>query len=353
VILKRHLTGIVKSVFVKRALYSSRLLAAYHRRRNRHRLTVITFHRVLAPTDPRWRAADPEYTLRDDLFAECLEFFKRHYNIVAFEQVVAARNGGPALPRCPLLLTFDDGWADNAEHALGHLRRAGLPAVLFIVADMIDRAQPLFQERLIGAWRRGRLDAGRALQLWREAGGDPRAAPALDRAGRDELEPVREVIARLEQLDPGRRDELLAALAPVLDDGLRHMLTADQARSLLDHRFAIAAHGKTHAPMTRAPDLDAELSGARTLIATRLGIPHPIALSFPHGAHDATIIDEAHRAGYELLFTSVPELASARGHGRGVFGRVGFTSETITDARGRFAPESLALHMFRRPHACT
>jgi peptidoglycan/xylan/chitin deacetylase (PgdA/CDA1 family) len=338
---------------VKRALYYSGALDAYHRARNRDRLTVIMFHRVLAPTDPRWRTADPEYSLRDDLFAACLAFFKRHYNVVALEDVMAARNGGPRLPSRPLLITFDDGWSDNEEFALAHLRRAGLPSVLFVVADVIGRAEPFYQERLVGAWRGGRLDAARAARLWRDAGGDPARTPPLDRAGKDDLEPLRAVITQVEKLDVARRTTLMAELAPVLDDGVRYMVTGDQLRNLAGHFVAIGAHGKTHTPMTRAADLDAELSGARTVIAERLGGKPalPATMSFPHGAHDPTIVKRAHDAGYQLVFTSVPELPAATGSGPGVLGRVGFTDETITDARGRFAPELLALHLFRKPHA--
>lgn len=336
----------------KRALYWSGALDAYHRARNRDRLTVIMFHRVLAPSDPRWHTADPEYSLRDDLFAACLGFFKRHYHVVALDDVLAARAGGPPLPDRPLLITFDDGWSDNEEFALAHLRRAGLPSVLFVVADVVGRAEPFYQERLVGAWRSGRLDAARAAQLWRDAGGDPARTPALARAGKDDLEPLRVVIAQVERLDARRRGELMTALAPVLDDGVRYMVTADQLRNLAGHFVAIGAHGKTHTPMTRAADLDAELSGARTLIAERLGgrPAPPATMSFPHGLHDDAIVARAHAAGYQLCFTSVPELPPARGSGPGVLGRVGFTGETITDARGRFAPELLALHLFRKPH---
>jgi peptidoglycan/xylan/chitin deacetylase (PgdA/CDA1 family) len=311
------------------------------------------FHRVLAPTDPRWRTADPEYSLRDDLFADCRAFFKRHYHVVALEDVLAARAGGPALPSRPLLITFDDGWSDNEEFALAHLRRAGLPSVMFVVADVIGRPEPFYQERLVGAWRGGRLDAGRAAQLWRDAGGDPARTPPLERAGKDDLEPLRLVIAQVEKLDVAARAPLMAALAPVLDDGVRYMVTSDQLRNLAGHFVAIGAHGKTHTPMTRAADLDAELSGARTVIADRLGGKSalPATMSFPHGAHDAAIVAKAHAAGYQLVFTSVPELPAAAGSGPGVLGRVGFTGETITDARGRFAPELLALHLFRKPHA--
>lgn len=342
------LSKLAKAPAVQRALYYSGALDAYHRRRNRDRLTVVMFHRVLAPSDPRWATADPEYSLRDDLFAECLAFFKRHYHVVTVDDVLAARRGGPPLPARPLLITFDDGWSDNEEFALGHLRRAGLPSLLFVVADVVGRSEPFFQERLVGAWRAGRLDAARAAQLWRDAGGDPANVPRF--GGKDDLEPLRAVITRLEQLAPAARDPLLAALAPVLDDGVRYMVTATQLRNLAGHFVAIGSHGKTHTPLTKARDLDAELSGSRTLLAAHVGTP-PRTMSCPHGAHDARIVAAAHQAGYDLVFTSVPELPPAAGPAPAVLGRVGFTGETITDERGRFAPERLALHLFRKPHA--
>jgi hypothetical protein len=73
-------------------------------------------------------------------------------------------------------------------------------------------------------------------------------------------------------------------------------------------------------------------------------------LSFPHGRFDDRTIELARAAGFPLLFTSVPELPSLGGRGQGLLGRVGFTTDAIT-VQGRFAPELLALHLFRRPHA--
>ncbi len=342
-----RLSSVAKSPAVQRALYRSGALHAYHRRRNRDWLTVVMFHRVLAPSDPRWLTADPEYSLRDDLFAECLGFFRRHYHVVGLGDVMAARRGERPLPPCPLLITFDDGWSDTEEFALPHLLRAGMPALLFVVTDGVGRREPFFQERMVGAWRAGRLDARHALSLWRDAGGDPGNIPAF--GGRDGLEPLRRLIALLESVDPARRDRLLEALEPALDDGLRSMATADQLRHLAGHLVTIGAHGKTHTPLTEAQDLDAELSGARAALAGHFGSP-PATLSCPHGAHDPGILRAAHAAGYELVFTSVPELSPAASSGPGALGRVGFTGETITDASGRFAPERLALHLFRKPH---
>jgi len=333
---------------IKRALHASGVLAAWHRRRNRDRLTVIMFHRVLARTDPRWPTSDPEYTLPDDLFEASLEFFRAHYNVVALDDVLAARAGERALPERPLLITFDDGWSDNEEYALPRLRALGLPATIFVVSDAVGRSQPFWQEQLITAWRSGRLDRARADAVWREVTGAEDAGP-FAMVGPDELWAIRTLIEHLERLDGAARARFLTPLAAVLDDGVRHMITADQLRALARGRVAIGAHGQTHSPLTEV-DAGDEVRAARRILEGHLAGAPVTTLSFPHGKHSDDVIANVRAAGYRLLFTSVPELPSTHGTSP-VLGRVGFTAETITDSAGRFAPEKLALHLFRKPHS--
>jgi peptidoglycan/xylan/chitin deacetylase (PgdA/CDA1 family) len=329
---------LLKDPRVKRALYRSGALDAWHRRRNRDRLTVIMFHRVLAESDPRWPTSDPEYTLPERLFAASLRFFRRHYHVVALDDVLAARAGRRALPERPLLITFDDGWSDNEEYALRHLRDAGLPAVMFVASDAVDRAQPFWQEQIITAWRRGE----RLAAAW-AALGQPVAAG-------DGLEPARALIAALEKAPAELRRRVLADLAAVLDDGVRYMIDTAQLQRLAAGRVAIGAHGQTHAPLTEV-DAGAELTTARRELERRLGNGAAVTtLSFPHGRFDDGVVRVAKEAGFRLLFTSVPELPPARGDGA-LLGRVGFTAETISGPDGELAPELLALHLFRKPHA--
>ena len=129
------------SDLVKKSLYGSGLLGLYHRFRNRRSLTVIMFHRVIDPADPRWASCDPDYTLDAALFERCLAFFSRHYNVVSAADVLAARKGGASLPPRALLITFDDGWKDNADFALPRLRKANMPALLFVVLASSDWAE--------------------------------------------------------------------------------------------------------------------------------------------------------------------------------------------------------------------
>ena len=330
---------------VKKLLYACGVLGLYHRLRNADTLTVVMFHRVLTREDARWASSDPDYTLSAGHFAEALAFFARHYNVVSLEQVLDSAGRGIALPPRSLLITFDDGWSDNVDHALPELRLVGMPAVMFVVADAVGTRQPFFQERIVAAWRRGAITVeGLAAAL-----DGPRAT---DRSGDEEdISMLRKAIARIELLDGAARDALLAPFADALDDGQRHMVDVDELRRLRAGGVALGLHGKTHVPMTRAADLDAELGGARERLAELLGDPSPTArsMSFPHGAYDPGIADSARRAGYDLVCTSVPVLNPV-GPGVGwLMGRIGFDTESVVDRAGRFRRDWLALYMFRPP----
>lgn len=328
------------SDLVKKFLHGSGLMGLYHRLRNRRTLTVIMFHRVLDAADPRWNSCDPDYTLEATLFDRCIAFFRRHYNIVSVADVLAARKDGTLLPSRALLITFDDGWSDNVDFALPRLRAASLPALMFVVADVIGRRLPFYQERIVGGWRLGRIRADELLA----AAGQASAATGND------IDDLRDAIAVLEQLGDAERNAVLAPFAGALDDGHRHMVVGAELGQLERGGIAIGLHGKTHTPMTRAADLDAELAGARNEIARHLepAMP-PSTMSFPHGRYTPAIAEQARSAGYELVFTSDPIVNPLDAGPGWLLGRIGFEQSGIVDRDGRFRPEKLALLLFRKP----
>lgn len=339
------MVSVMVSSLVKKALYVTGALGLYHRLRNRDTVTVIMFHRVLDPHDPRWPSCDPDYTISTSLFSESLRFFKRHYSIISTAQLIDARRHGKPLPPRALLITFDDGWADNADYALPQLQREAMPALLFVVADVIGKKAPFFQEQIYGAWRLGRLTTVALADAL--ARFDPAAEPPRD----NDESTLRELIARVEKIDRASRTAVLESLGDVLDDGQRHWLNRDELHALERGGVEIGMHGMTHVPMTQAVDLDAELAGARAAGAglTASGAK-PDTLSFPHGRYDDRIARRARDAGYELVFTSVRGLNPTRPGPGWLLARCGFETRSIADRRGRLRPELLALYAFRLPH---
>ena len=330
---------------VKRLLYYSGALGAYHRIRNRETLTVVMFHRVLSPADVRWQECDPRYTVSDSLFADYLAFFRKHYHVVSLAQVLAARESGSVLPPRALLITFDDGWADTADYALPRLREVDMPAIVFVVSDVVDRAEPFFQEQIMGAWRSGELSPGTVVQIWRALGKSPPDYPGDQMS----LEPIRALISELELLSPESRESLMLRFMRQPSAPSVHMLRKTQLRDLLDGAVAIGSHGKTHTPLPQAPHMEGELRISRATLGALSGSPPPDALSFPHGKFNRDIVDVAGREGYKLMFTSQEYINRTRPKVAQVLGRVGASAEYWVRSDGRLAPERLALDYFRRP----
>lgn len=66
------------------------------------------------------------------LFKKQMEFFKDNFNVVRMEQVIDAVKGRSNLPENALLLTFDDGYADNYTYAFPILEEFGFQGSFFI-----------------------------------------------------------------------------------------------------------------------------------------------------------------------------------------------------------------------------
>lgn len=97
-------------------------------------LPVVLYHRVGAPV----RDLHPDLTVTPEAFARQLSWLRRRgYVGVTPWQWQQWRLGTGRLPRKPILLTFDDGYAELAEHAFPILRRYGFGATVFIVTQRI------------------------------------------------------------------------------------------------------------------------------------------------------------------------------------------------------------------------
>lgn len=333
---------------LKAILYRTGILPLYHRIRNRETLTVIMFHRVLDPSDPRWRTCDPDYTISTQLFTQCLELLVRHYAIVSLEDVLRAREAGLALPSRALLITFDDGWQDNFQYALPVLGRMRLPAALFVVGAAVNRGPAFFQEQLIAAWRRKLLGPAELRSMSVLAGITP--GPADDPA---DIMPLRRLIAALEALSLEARQAILSPLGSILEEDERYFLSTDELRGMLRGGVRIGAHGMTHTPLTKVNSVAGELLQARERLSSLLGEPPASidTLSCPHGKFDAPVVKGALEAGYKLVFTSHPALNAARPVPPHLLARVGFEASFVSDANDRLRPGQLALYLFRRPIA--
>lgn len=337
------------------AIYLTGLLSLYHRLRNHQTLTVVAFHRVLRSDDPRWETALSPWTLSDDMFEECIAFFKRHYTLVALGDVEAAREGTRPLPPRSLLITFDDGFADNIDYAMPLLRKHGASAVVFVTTDVIGREERLWTEDLLWAFAAGRISQLELACLHSRLIGEG----TYDTEGASDLEGA-DLIWDLVRRGPQLKEEQVHAALSMLGIELyrlkrpRQMLTKAEIAELVTSGVSIGAHGKSHTALPLCSDTEAELRSPRAVLSDIVaghGQGSVETLSFPHGAYTSDIVDQALDSGYTLVFTGDAELCSLESGllNSPKVGRLDVDGRRIAP-NGRFRPGALATSLFTARH---
>ena len=106
-------------------------------------LRVLMYHKI---NDREANPLSVPVSLFDEQMAQLGEL---GYTVVDLDAVLAHYVDGKPLPPRAVLITFDDGYRDNLENAVGVLRRHGYPAVLFMPIGYLDTSLPLpHEERL-------------------------------------------------------------------------------------------------------------------------------------------------------------------------------------------------------------
>ena len=92
------------------------------------RALIVVYHRIAEPTlDPQLLCVSPQH------FAEHLEVIHRSYAPLSLREL-GQRLWAGRVPSRALVVTFDDGYADNLFHAKPLLARYGVPATVFVVS---------------------------------------------------------------------------------------------------------------------------------------------------------------------------------------------------------------------------
>ncbi|MCC7181961.1 MAG: polysaccharide deacetylase family protein [Rhodocyclaceae bacterium] len=214
------------------------------------RLTILILHRVLARPDP----------LMPDIpdagrFARMLSWLASWFVVLPLAEGISRLLDG-RLPARALAISFDDGYADNAEVALPILKEYGASATFFIATGFLDGGT-MWNDRVIESIRgttRTMLDLGTLGQFATGSVAERRTA-------------LKNVIDAIKYLDPSARtaavERVVEASGVMVPDGL--MMSTEAVRSLARAGMGVGAHTRTHPILTRLDTAEAraEIAGGR------------------------------------------------------------------------------------------
>ena len=262
---------------------------------------VLVYHSIVAEEKP-----EPfryHHTVAE--FEDHLDWLSSRCTPVTLADFARWKRGDWRPRRPPVLVTFDDGYRNNATVAAPLLKRKGIPAVFFLASGYVAGDRVLWPDEVfarVAEWRSTTLDGPDAAT---------QAIP-LDRAAREAVATA--IVEQCKNISDTRRREFIAYLAcetpecdPAADVEVQSFMSWEEARALGASGFDLGSHTVTHPILASLSleELSRELRESRAAIEARTG-QQCIALAYPNGrARDigASVLAEVAGAGYEYAFT--------------------------------------------------
>ncbi|WP_426573896.1 polysaccharide deacetylase family protein [Aquihabitans sp. McL0605] len=266
------------------------------RRSRRHpAVAVVTYHRV-APADERPDLL-PGLAVTPEHFAEQVQMFALHAEPVSLDDLLAAADGGPALPPRAVHVTFDDAYSCIEEHAWPVLRDLGVPASLYVPTRYPDQGRTFWWDRLHQAvtnhsgWKLC-VDG----RTWQTGTAEQRARARDDLKALVGQRPHRDAMALVDEV------------CEVTGCPPAEPATSSWAglRTMASEGLAIGSHSRHHPFLDRLdPErLDCEIAGSLSDLFQQLGPAARPAIAYPGGHVDDATLAATARAGIRVGFTT-------------------------------------------------
>jgi peptidoglycan/xylan/chitin deacetylase (PgdA/CDA1 family) len=99
-------------------------------------MPILMYHQVTPRPMPAFR----KYAVTPRMFAAQMHWLALNgYVSITLDRLLAHRSGRGALPKRPVIITFDDGFQDCLEHAVPILQTHGFTAIFYLVAGLMGK----------------------------------------------------------------------------------------------------------------------------------------------------------------------------------------------------------------------
>lgn len=261
---------------------------------------VLLYHRVAPlPQDPHLLTVTPAH------FEEHLLALRQDFSVVSLGEMTKQLACGKHLGSV-VAMTFDDGYADNAETALPLLAKHGIPATFYLATGFVGTAHEQLQDDLERLLLRSPQGPDR---LHLMVGGKPLGwAMRLREAEQEIASPVakwniesrtdptprhrahREIHGMLRAAPPAERERVLEQLRCQCGDpgparSTHRAMSWDQARQIAACELTdLGAHTVNHPYLSALPAKEqrAEILGSKQTVEEQIGQP-VTSFAYPYG----------------------------------------------------------------------
>jgi peptidoglycan/xylan/chitin deacetylase (PgdA/CDA1 family) len=256
---------------------------------------VLNYHAVI----PGGTSRIGQPALDGEAFAQQVIYLKRNYRILHASEVADLLQGSSKPYRRSILLTFDDGFANNVTIAQPILEGLGVPAIFFIATRHITPRQFLWVAHARAIFH---LYPANRIQLlgkdWDLSSPSARVACFARFAYETRKRRIAETYDALANYPVES-----FATPDIIEAELRGIHPAEIQRLGASHLISIGAHTRNHPYLTRCSDeeLIEELSNVKNELEKLSGKSVEM-MAYPDGDYDLRVIQAVRSAGYKAAF---------------------------------------------------
>jgi len=271
---------------------------------------VVGYHRVVDDFPSHARGCMHSLLITAATLEKQLDWIGRRFDFADPDGMDAWLEGARPGRKPVAVVTFDDGYRDAYENAVPLLKRKGIPAVFFMVTDLIGTSDLQIHDemyvlmtRALPAWTDPRAELIKVLAEARVSSfalkgigaalSDPSAATRVLLSCLTQSQVLRIIQVLRSKVGPPRQND---DFAPMDWDMLLDMQRAG---------MKIGSHTRSHALLTNesVEKIKQELQGSRKALEQRLG-PGIRHFAYPDGRFDALVVNGLVEAGYRFGYTT-------------------------------------------------
>lgn len=266
-------------------------------------VAILMYHSVMDdPSSAQLTLGDIVHSRK--IFRGQMEIVARDFHPISLDDLLRFLKGEKKLPPRSVVVTFDDGYADNRPAAMDILGPLGIPAVFYVTVDCIDRQRLPWPSHLRYAFLTSRKKS------WSESGGS--LWPLTSNEHRTQA--FLKAVEQCSQLSGKTQDEFVGSIERQLEteparSPHRPMMTWDELRGLVRSGHTVGSHTMTHPNMAYIAENEArtELSEAKRRLEQELAVPivhfaYPCPALQPHW-RDRTV-RASQEIGYQTAVTT-------------------------------------------------
>jgi peptidoglycan/xylan/chitin deacetylase (PgdA/CDA1 family) len=250
----------------------------------KNQLLILGYHGVSIDDEHLW---NEDLYITPECFRSRMQALKDFgCNVLPLAEALPRLENG-TLPKCSVVLTFDDGPSDFYHKAFPILREFGWPSTVYLTSYYCNYNRPVFDPMcsyLLWKSKAETLDVQGLID----------GATSFDLNTPEQREQTSTAIreyARREKFSAQRKDELLTAIAErlsvdyesILSKRILHLVSVDELNALIAEGVDIQLHTHRHYSPQKRDSFMLEVGENRDFISRFTKLPHHFC--YPYGAY--------------------------------------------------------------------